>query len=640
MAEEDTILAEAADGEQNPVAPEAPEEGRSRQPEEGDGAGEGRGPPETAEEKELPVIPDLSETVNPSESAFPEGPEIPEDEGTSETGVAGALAAATPDADAKPSAAAAAEPQKRKKRTGLLAGLLHRGEKTAAPYDMATHGSLVTAEVMEGHTLVERYWITPGCSEVMILKNNVTHQHEYHLYEPELTEFEYEVVERLHADLRDVLILTDDEVMQDREVVLRSKTIGLLDDYGVTLTLPSYYRVMYYMNRNFLGWARLEPLMIDPNLEDISCDGIGIPVFLYHRTYRNVRTNVTFDEDSLNSLAIRLSQRSGKHVSISNPVLDATLPDGSRLQLTYGSEVTTRGTSFTIRKFREQPFSPIELMMRGTFPAAALAYFWIGIENNKNLLFVGGTASGKTTSLNAVSLFLPQLSKVVSIEDTREITLYHENWIASVTRDAITDSSSSKIDMFDLLKAAMRQRPEYIIVGEVRGNEAQTLFQAMNTGHTTFSTMHANDVDSAIHRLENQPLNVPRNMVQALDIVSIQALTYIGRERVRRATEIVEIAGIDPGTGNLRVNTVFSYDPVKDEFTFSGRSVVYGAIMEQRGWTYDALMREVNRRIAVLNAMKDQQLTDYIVVSRILRAYDIDADAVMASIDDLTQALI
>ena len=532
------------------------------------------------------------------------------------------------------------KPKQKKRRTGLLAGLLHRGEKTADPYDMEIHGSLVGADVPEGYTLVEQYWIMPGCSEVMILHNEVTRQYEYILNEPELSEFEYEIVERLHADLRDVLILTDDEVMQEREEVLRSKTIRLLDDYGVVLSLPSYYRVMYYMNRNFLGWARLEPLMMDPNLEDISCDGIGIPVFLYHRIYRNVKSNVTFDEESLNSLAIRLSQRSGKHVSISNPVLDATLPDGSRLQLTYGSEVTTRGTSFTIRKFREEPFSPVELMTRGTFPPDALAYFWMAIENNKNLLFVGGTASGKTTSLNAVSLFLPQLSKVVSIEDTREITLYHENWIASVTRDAVTDASSSNIDMFDLLKAAMRQRPEYIIVGEVRGNEAQTLFQAMNTGHTTFSTMHANDVDSAIHRLENQPLNVPRNMVQALDIVSIQALTYIGRERVRRATEIVEIAGIDPGTGNLRVNTVFEYDPVKDVFSYSGRSVIYAAIMEQRGWTYEDLTAEVNRRTGVLNAMKDQDITDYITVSRILRAYEIDADSVMARIDDLRQALI
>lgn len=580
-----------------------------------------------------------SDTSNSSGAVTAEGPA---DEGGSEMRDVEQDEASAPDMPQDESVVRSPKkkPKRKMKHTGILAGLLNRGEKTAAPYDMEVHGALVAADVPEGYSLAGQYWIVPGCSEVMILLNAVTRQYEYHLNEPELSEFEYEVVERLYADLRDVLILTDIEVMQDREVVLRTKTIGLLDDYGVILPLASYYRVMYYMNRNFLGWARLEPLMMDPNLEDISCDGIGIPVFLYHRVYRNMKSNVTFDEESLNSLAIRLSQRSGKHVSISNPVLDATLPDGSRLQLTYGSEVTTRGTSFTIRKFREEPFSPIELMERGTFSAEALAYFWMAIENNKNLLFVGGTASGKTTSLNAVSLFLPQLSKVVSIEDTREITLYHENWIASVTRDAITDSSSAEIDMFDLLKAAMRQRPEYIIVGEVRGSEAQTLFQAMNTGHTTFSTMHANDVDSAIHRLENQPLNVPRNMVQALDIVSIQALTYIGRERVRRATEIVEIAGIDQGTGNLRVNTVFEYDPVSDVFMYSGRSVVYASIMEQRGWTHEDLTREVNRRVAVLNGMNDQNIMDYILVSRIFRAYEIDADSVMASIDDLKQALI
>ena len=255
--------------------------------------------------------------------------------------------------------------------------------------------------------------------------------------------------------------------------------------------------------------------MKDPNLEDISCDGNKVPLFLYHRHYRNIKTNIAFESDVLNSLAITLAQRSGKHISTGSPMIDATLPDGSRLQLTLGTEVTTRGTSFTIRKFREDPFSPIELMEIGTFNADSLVYFWLAIENNKSLIFIGGTASGKTTSLNAVSLFIPPVAKVVSIEDTREITLYHDNWIASVTREALSEGGNA-ITMFDLLRAAMRQRPEYILVGEVRGSEAQTLFQAMNTGHTTFFTMHAGSVDAAIHRLESEPLNVPRNMVQAL----------------------------------------------------------------------------------------------------------------------------
>jgi flagellar protein FlaI len=378
--------------------------------------------------------------------------------------------------------------------------------------------------------------------------------------------------------------------------------------------------------------------MKDPMLEDISCDGNNIPLFLYHRQYRNIKTNIAFEADVLNSLAITLAQRSGKHISHGSPMIDATLPEGSRLQLTLGTEVTTRGTSFTIRKFREEPFSPIELMENGTFNAEALAYFWLAIENNKSLLFIGGTASGKTTSLNAVSLFIPPVAKVVSIEDTREITLYHDNWIASVTREALSEGGNA-INMFDLLRAAMRQRPEFILVGEVRGPEAQTLFQAMNTGHTTFSTMHAGSVDAAIHRLESEPLNVPRNMMQALNIISVQGLIYRGTERVRRVQEVVEIAGIDPSTGNLRVNNVFVYDPIHDKFSYTGRSQVYADITEKRGWTRDQLDTEIALRKSILDAMQKQDIKDYISVASLFHAYNINAKNVIANVGDLRKVI-
>jgi flagellar protein FlaI len=300
--------------------------------------------------------------------------------------------------------------------------------------------------------------------------------------------------------------------------------------------------------------------------------------------------------------------------------------------------VTTRGTSFTIRKFREEPFSPVELMENGTFNADSLVYFWLAIANNKSLLFIGGTASGKTTSLNAVSLFIPPVAKVVSIEDTREITLYHDNWIASVTREALTEGGNA-INMFDLLRAAMRQRPEFILVGEVRGHEAQTLFQAMNTGHTTFSTMHAGSVDAAIHRLESEPLNVPRNMMQALNIISVQGLIYRGTERVRRVQEVVEIAGIDPSTGNLRVNNVFVYDPVHDVFSYTGRSQVYADIAEKRGWTREQLDIEIGVRKTVLDAMQKQDIKDYISVASLFHAYHINARNVLANIGDLRKVI-
>jgi archaeal flagellar protein FlaI len=509
--------------------------------------------------------------------------------------------------------------------------------KETAPvleYDFERDGTLVEAQIPGDYEEIDRYWVEKGRSLVVIALNRKTDQEEYLLYEPALSEFEYELLERLHEDLRDVLILSSDEIKKDPRRILLDKINRLIEDYGTTLDSLSLFKLQYYLIRNFIGWSRIDALMKDPQLEDVSCDGNNIPLFLYHRKYRNIKTNIAFDSDVLISLAIALAQRSGKHISTGSPMVDATLPDGSRLNLTLGTEVTTRGTSFTIRKFRENPFSPVEMMESGTFNADSLVYFWLAIENNKSLIFIGGTASGKTSSLNAVSLFIPPVAKVVSIEDTREITLYHDNWIASVTREALAEGGNA-INMFDLLKSAMRQRPEFILVGEVRGPEAQTLFQAMNTGHTTFSTMHAGSVDAAIHRLESEPLNVPRNMLQALNIVSIQALVYRGKERIRRVQEIVEIAGIDPSTGNVRVNNVFMYDPVRDVLSYTGRSQIYADIAEKRGWTREQLESEISLRKNVLVAMQKQGINDYISVASLFHAYNIDARKVLANIADL-----
>jgi flagellar protein FlaI len=514
-----------------------------------------------------------------------------------------------------------------------------RKEKTPVPeYDFERDGTLVEPQIPTGYEQIDQYWVEKGCSLVVIALNRKTDQEEYLLFEPALSEFEYELLERLHEDLRDVLILSSDEIKKDPRRILLGKIHDLIDDYGTKLVSLSLFKLQYYLIRNFIGWSRIDALMKDPMLEDISCDGDHIPLFLYHRKYRNIKTNIAFDSDVLISLAIALAQRSGKHISTGSPMVDATLPDGSRLNLTLGTEVTTRGTSFTIRKFRENPFSPVEMMESGTFNADSLVYFWFAIENNKSLIFIGGTASGKTSSLNAVSLFIPPVAKVVSIEDTREITLYHDNWIASVTREALAEGGNA-INMFDLLKSAMRQRPEFILVGEVRGPEAQTLFQAMNTGHTTFSTMHAGSVDAAIHRLESEPLNVPRNMLQALNIVSIQALIYRGKERVRRVQEIIEIAGTDPSTGNLRVNNVFVYDPVRDILSYTGRSQIYADIAEKRGWTREQLESEIGIRKNVLMAMQNQGIKDYISVASLLHAYNIDARKVLANIADLRKVL-
>ena len=415
--------------------------------------------------------------------------------------------------------------------------------------------------------------------------------------------------------------------------ILQRKALELLGYYSIELSPRSTHKILHFLNRNYVGYGKLDAMLKDPHIEDISCDGVGIPIFIYHTVYKNIETNLTFNEDYLNSFVIQLVQRGGKHISIGSPMVNATLPDGSRLQATLGKEVTTRGSSFTIRRFKEDPFTPVDMLNFGTCSSEMLAYFWLAIENDKSMILAGGTASGKTSALNAISMFIPPIAKVVSIEDTRELTLHHENWIAGVTREStIAHEGVSEINMFELLKAALRQRPEYILVGEVRGEEALTLFQAMSTGHTTYSTMHAADIETLLNRLQGAPINVPHAMLQALNIVSIQMQTYIGTERVRRTKTLLEITGLDQRTGGVRINDLYTWDPAKDTFTYSGNSYVLDQIREERGWTNSQLSDALEERKDILEYMVENKITNYKEITQIVRRYSLDPDAVLAEV--------
>ncbi|MGC8558674.1 MAG: type II/IV secretion system ATPase subunit, partial [Nitrososphaeria archaeon] len=266
----------------------------------------------------------------------------------------------------------------------------------------------------------------------------------------------------------------------------------------------------YYIMRDMLGYGKIEPMLHDVDVEDISCNGAGLPVYVWHRFYESIPSNVTFStKDELDAFALRLAYICGKSVSYSNPMLDASLPEGHRLQLTFGSDVAGRGTNFTIRKFKYDPITVVDLINFGTISPKLAAYFWYAIERNLSVLIAGGTASGKTTTLNAISVFIPENSKVITIEDTRELNLRRDNWIASVTREAMPGQAAQDIGLFDLLKSSLRQRPDVIIVGEVRGEEAYTLLQAVATGHGGISTIHAESVEAVIQRLSTRPMNVP-----------------------------------------------------------------------------------------------------------------------------------
>lgn len=411
------------------------------------------------------------------------------------------------------------------------------------------------------------------------------------------------------------------------EDFLRQKVQEITRDFGISLSSSSMEKIMYYVVRDLIGYGRLDPILRDKKAEDISADGPGIPVYVYHHNYGSLKTNVAFSREELDSLIYKLAQRSGRHISMAKPLLDASLPSHDRLQLSIGGEVTTRGSTFTIRKFRETPFTPIDLINLGTLSVEMAAYFWLAVENGFNILIAGGTASGKTTFLNTISMFIPPNSKVISIEDTREINLLHQNWIPAVTRETAERGS---IEMFDLLRAALRQRPEYLLVGEVRGREAYTLFQAMATGHITFSTVHADSVEAVVRRLTKPPIDIPLMLLDGIDIVALVSMVKVGDARVRRCTNVMEVTDVDFDGETLKTNEVFR--SAAGGFQFSGESKVFLKTMEKLNMSEEELSAEYARRLRIMNRLCKDKVSDFYTLSKLLFDYSIHPDEVEKSL--------
>jgi len=491
-------------------------------------------------------------------------------------------------------------------------------------------GPLADFAIPDGESEVDRYWVNAPYAYVVITYHDAESEHRYYAVEPELDRFERDLLDRVVDDIRDPLLYREGTGRTDEET-LRTELEGLLE--GVRRR----HRDGYVSRARVLPLPRLprlregRPFLNDRHIEDISCDGYDLPIFVYHDDYTDIETNVSFGKSALDNYVIRLAQQSGRHISVGDPMVETTLPDGSRAELALGEEVTPRGSAFTIRQYAEDPLTPIDLVEYGTFSIEQMAYFWLCIEHNKSLIFAGGTASGKTTSMNAVSMFVPPRAKILTIEDTRELSLYHDNWLSSITRERRYEGAD--IDMYDLLRSALRHRPEYIVVGEVRGAEAITLFQAMNTGHTTFSTMHADSIETVINRLENEPINVPRAMVQSLDMLSIQTLTRSGDQRVRRAKTIGEIGGIDQRTGELDYSSAFEWDAETDEFSRNDSSLME-EIADERGWSRSELLREVRRRERFLELLRGLGVTDYRAFTALVNEYYADPERVMDRLEE------
>ena len=520
----------------------------------------------------------------------------------------------------------------------LLLRVKNRPLRVRLPYGSKVEGKPITevpritsptVEEVEISTVEENY------AYARITYDSAAGDYLYEVIEPKLTEDESNLIDVLKKALVVSLNLSSDPSPEHRKQVLDKAADKLMHKLGLVLHPLSRERILYFLRRDFIGYGAINVMMIDPNIEDCSCDGVGIPLFVYHRKYGSIQTNVVYEnERELDEYVVWLAQKCGKHISVAEPLLDATIPDGSRLNATLGKHVTKRGSSFTIRRFKDNPFTPVDLIRFKTMDLEMMAYLWISVEFGSSMMVCGGTASGKTTTLNAILLFIPPQMKIVSIEDTRELNLPHENWIPGLTREGFSGggNTSGSINMFDLLTAALRQRPQYLMVGEVRGQEAYVVFQAMATGHISYSTFHAEDVQSMVHRLENDPINLPRALLSSLDLVLLQGQVKVGTKMTRRAKALTELVGMDPETGELITNSVFYWNPADDSFTYSGHSYVYEKVRAVRNWSPREMEQEVKRRIDILDYMMRTGVNNYRQVAKIVSAYYKDPERIMREV--------
>jgi flagellar protein FlaI len=461
----------------------------------------------------------------------------------------------------------------------------------------------------------------------------------YNVIEPELNDNEKKKLEQIQTKI--VKYAIEDINFNNVEEVKRyiidlfNKVIDfqkrrLFSDKVYIKNQEEYDKLLYYLIRERFGYGYLEPFLRDPYLEDVHILGLG-PIYVVHKIFGMLKTNREFkNEEDLNKYIIKYSQIVDRPASETRPIVDAILPDGSRVNFIYGKDISLHGSSFTIRKFTTKPLSITQLISFGTISPEEAAYLWLAIENGMNIVISGETASGKTTLLNALATFIKPDAKVYSVEDTPELNIPHKIWQRLVTREA---GKSADVSMYDLLKAALRSRPNYILIGEVRGKEGYVAFQAMQTGHPVMTTFHSGNIVSLIERLTGEPINIPITFIDNLNIaVFTTSVTVKGRYE-RRVTNIYEIEKYIAELKKVAVRNVFTWNSVQDKHMFIGRYNSY--ILEKK---IAPLMKIddkrkiyqiLNYRAKILKKMVENEIFDFFEVWEVLKNFYINGPSAL-----------
>jgi archaeal flagellar protein FlaI len=491
-------------------------------------------------------------------------------------------------------------------------------EQAAAPATTST-------PVPKGLKVIDKYPLYEPFSHVVIVQNPKTGEFKYILDELQLDPLERGVYNRILEILLAEIESPKEEILDPRKF-FAEEAKKIVDKYRISLGwLPdvSWYKILYHAERDLVGFGKIDPLMRDPNIEDISCDGVKKNVYIWHRKFESIETNLQLENDEiLDNMVVKLVHMSGKHVSSAFPIVDASLPGKHRLAVAYRREITPFGTAFTIRKFRDDPYSIIDLINIGTFTEEMAAYFWVCLDHHTSIMVLGGTAAGKTTALNALGCLIKPGSKIITIEETAELNLSHENWVSLISRQSygLGGSGVGEVALFDLVKTSMRHRPDIMIVGEIRGAEAYVLFQALATGHGGMATMHADSIESAVKRLTQKPMEISPAYIPLMNIVlSVRRVHLIknGEKRAyRRILNVNEVVDY----GDYR--TPFKWDPLKDEQQVDfGQSDLLGKLAERQGITKEEVIQEVERRAKLLTYMKQKNIRSYKEVSTLIAEY-------------------